>query len=361
MPTLFNTISSGTADEVRTYNFISNIYYSGVPTGKLADHNGTPGNFTGTYQGDWLVGTALPSTNIILSSNNYHFYFPPVVGEPTEKETITGTVTTTKCRFRLSYDNNIHIGVMNNNNMKTNTISTQLAGTLTNPVEIGDPQLGITDSSLTNQNVFNFGVASNSTIALGGFITPNISGGDQLTTATRSAIYLVGWMHDGVYNTTPQEDWSRFNNCYILGYMWTSPNVYSTEYGGCPRGLNNTSNYDFDFVYKDITCLTGNYTPGLFLTDLLISYYINPTRPILGKVDNRVACMGRGLFEIGKVYRATNVFGRTGTEDWLCMCPAIPNTYVITNWSYGVDGSYTGAWKPNEFDYVLMRIYTEAD
>lgn len=361
MPTLFNTLAAGTANEVKTYNFISNVYYAGVPTGKLADHKGTPGDFAGTFQGDWINGTAIPSSNINFSSNNYHFYFPATSGEPCSVETLT-SVSSSAFRFRIAYGgNNYHIGVMNNPSMVTNSISTQTNGSATSIVEIIDPQLGLNNTGLIDQNIFNFGAASKTTLALGGFITPNITGGDNLTTATRSAIYLIGWMHEGVYATTPQQDWCRFNSCYILGFQWIKPNLHSLIYGGSPRALNSSTTYNFEFAYKDIVCLTGNYTPGLFLTDIVLTYYQNPERPILGKVDNRLACMGRGLFEVGKVYRATNIFGRTGVEDWVCMCPAIPSSYIISNWSYGMNGIYTGAWRPNEFDYILLRVKTEAD
>ena len=115
--------------------------------------------------------------------------------------------------------------------------------------------------------------------------------------------------------------------------------------------------------YFDVNCLSGSYTPGLFLTDFLIHDSVLPYE-VRGKIDNRAVCIGRGAnFVVGNIYRATDIFGRTGNEDWLCVMPfiGVSGTYHLDNWTKGQTHLRSQVWQLDQIDYLLLRIYTEAD
>jgi len=357
---LFNTISASSANEVKTYNYISNTYPSGVPTGSLADANGTPGDFTGTFQLDWLAGQVLPSTAMFSSGTTVYYYFPAVPDTPTRNESLTGQAATSAYRFTLSLP--ITTGLINNTGVAGN-ISTTTNGSITNQAVINmSVGAGTANAGTTIFNFFNFGAASSTTIALAGFRTPTSTGGDLLTTATASAIVITGW----VYNHSDSMDMVtypslRFTPCYTIMIRGTNPALSTSSSiveGIKPVTLNSSSVHVPVHGYMDLECSAGSATVPV-LTDFPLFRLSGDFRVFMGTADNRVVCMGRGIFQAGRVYRINNCFGRTGEEDWLCVAPYTPSTYNVANWTVGSDGSFTKVWKINEEDYVLIRVFTE--
>jgi hypothetical protein len=350
MPALFNTV-----DSTKFYNFISNKFPHGVYISELSSISPT------FLIRDWFTTYALP-TSSLFASNRISYYFPSVVSSPTENESCTGTANGST-NFRFSIGMGTDYTITNNSPASTITLNTQNSGSSSVLVASLTNSAHITASSILSENRhFTFGVCSPTSVVL---VTFELKDNPEknLTTFDSVAIYSAGWLQEGIFPSPFTTATHRYNNCYTFTHRYSSGLIPSFSSGRMPSTTGTTTSIECkDAKYFDINCLSGAYTTGLFLTDLLLHESGTPFH-LRGKVDNRVLCIGRGTFEVGKIYRATNVFGRTGNEDWLCIIPFMGSTatYTTVNWVKGQSHLRSQAWQPNQLDYILMRIYTEED
>ena len=355
MPDFWNTVGN-----LRFYNFISNRYFNGVPPASSSQ-------FTRSFLwSNWFSQYVFPSNPSVYSANLVCFYFPRVVGTPTENESCTGTANTTN-NFRFRFFNNFDLTLFfsDNGSCSINTQNTDSASTnfIVNNVY---GQSNTNASSL--DYVFPFGVASPTTVALFDFLLPN-QPIKSLTNYTTTQFYIAGWLHDGAAPTPFTDANLRYNNCFTI--TGSSPTRTATQSLTRldirrPTATGSTTLQDMGVIrYYDINCLTGSYTPGLFFTDLILRDNLSASGfPMRGKVDNRVVCLGRGSdFVVGQVYRANNIFGRTGAEDWMCVCPWMPSSQSFTSWTptNTFRRDVYKAWTLGQYDFLMIRIYTEAD
>lgn len=352
MPALWN--SDG---DIKFLNFISNKYFAGVPAGAL--NNFDPANPT---IGSWLINHAFSPTEAFLSSTYYWIYFPSVPGTPTENETCTGQVAGGNRRFALYL--NRDYGLINQN-QSNNFVYTNDSGA--SEVSFSENWSGlIIENNIDVQsryNYFTFGAKSPTTLVLTNFRTRGTVG-DYLTDYDNCCTIIFGWLHDGIFPTPPTDESQRYNNFFMLELRDYYLNNYVTHYVvRRPNAKGSTGTVNMNVLrHLEINCQTGNYTPGFFLTDLVLQENnVASNYQPQGKVDNRVACMGRGNFEVGKIYRVTNPFDRIGTEDWLCCGRIFPSSYTFTAWTPGSGNVDYHAWAPNELDFFMVRVYTEAD
>lgn len=363
MPALFNTVSSGTPNELRFYNYISNRFYGGVPTGLINIEY----PLNSRTINDWLINYAFPAnTATLISSVQTYFYFPNVTGTPTQNESCTGTVNNTN-NFRFSvYNNQLSIQAHNNGATIINTQNSGTAATQISQLLEGVRVANNTDVS-GSYNYFMFGVKSATTLVLYAYRSTKNLGGKPTEYDFYSTL-VVGWLHNGIFPTPFTDPLHRYNNCFYYSQraLNTSVSINST-YGGTARQTGLTTIFDLNrHHYYEIACQGGgSYISG---SRLLHDFPVWENDSSLGfrfrgTIDNRVVCAGRGDFKVGEIYRAENIFGRTGVEDWLCVCPRVPASLAYTTWTPGMGNAYLrgGGWKPNEYDYMLVRLYTEAD
>lgn len=365
MPALYNTVGN-----LRFYNFISNQYPAGVPVGLVRQF------VSNASLNRWMNDYAFDSIERFItdSDRRIHFYFKRATNEPCDNETITVQADgTNRRRFwwsneydlrALSYTNSSYIYAQ----LNTQDVDVTGAwGDVLRPTYYGNGNTWASSTALNNrEDYFVFGVRSPSTLVFGDFLLNATAGGKLNTNYNRSQIYIMGWLHDCIFPTPPAKEFFRYNPCFILEIYNAGTNLgFSTFEGYRPKqkGSGNDEQY-LEYRYYDIVCQDATvYQSGnIFMTDLVLCDNVAPYNKI-GKVDNRVVAMARGVLEKGRVYQVSNVFGRTGNEEWLCMGHVNPLSYTVPNWVMGANrpAKYYKFWQPNELDYVMMRIYTEAD
>ncbi len=370
MVSLYNAVGG-----LNFYNFVSNQYYAFVPVAMIDT------NFAdGKHMKQWLedsgtvTGAAFPSANQrtgALSTHTY-FYFPAVASTPTENETCTGACTSSNYRFYTRWNYNRYSPMMNSASSYCYVNTADSGGSN----QIGFGLGGAYNDGGEFMDTVGFGVASDTTLVTcgirwnGGTLTRGKLESYQ-EDAQNGILYfntcIWGWMHDGVYPAPPVLETDRYNNAYVLRHRYDhndGPSYLGHYNCETPKVKATTQYHNCDRQeYFDISCTTGSYSAGLFLTDLVIheNFQTNNIYAARGKVDNRVVCLGRGNFELGKIYRATNIFGRTGDEDWICVGPMYPSSRTFPNWVPGYGDGPFHVWKPGELDYMMVRIYTEAD
>lgn len=351
MPNFWNTVG-----DLKFYNFISNKYFNGAPPASYL-------SFTDSFLiRDWLANYVFTSNPSLFSSSYIYLYFPSVIGSPTENESCTGNPNSTNnYRFRLYLNQDLSTYY---NNGITNAVNTQNSGSTATVFTISNTTKSSNTSALSFDYVFTFGVASPTTICLFEFLLPN-QPEKSLTNYTLTNFWLFGWAHDSYYPSPFVNASLRYNACFYMEGRSNWGSGVVTLNGNRPTLTGSTTSQEINLPrYYDIECTTGSYTPGLFFTDLILRDKNNTDGyPMIGKVDNRVACIGRGNFTIGEIYRATNIFGRTGTEDWMCVSNFMPSALTINTWTPTPTfrNDYYKAWKLGEYDYLMVRIYTEED
>lgn len=363
MPNIFNSVG-----DLRFFNFISNSFPCGVPV-----------NLLYTYSADanfhrWVTSTALPGQSI--SSSHLYFRFPYSTSEPalaTETILSTSSNNTTNQRFYYSNlyaasDGNPGRGdprAINSGSSRVLYLSNVDAGVApawnTGATQVNINAAGNGDLSAV-PNFFSFGVKSPTTIAMLTIVSNLASGNTLNLNYSTASISIAGWMHNGIYTAPLQLESQRYYGAYVGHFYQSSPTSLGYQSyeirGGFDKGISG--NFSLPHKYYDIVLQNGEYTPGLFVTDFVFTDDFFVKR---GKADNRVLAMGRGNFKLGQVYQITNAFGRSGTETWLCVCSLMPTTYSTATWGLGADTNLDRFkyWKPGEYDYLLMRVYTEAD
>lgn len=351
MPTFWNTV-----EDLKFYNFISNNYFNGA----------APVNYTEFAQSflirDWMSNYVFTTNPSVYSSSNIHCYFPRVVGSPTENESCTGNANATNnYRFRLYLNQDYSLYY---NSTTSNSLNTQNSGATATNSNIFNQIKTINNSAKGFDFVFTFGVASPSTIVLFEFLLLD-QAEKSLVNYTLTNFLIFGWAHDSFYPSPFVNASLRYNACYLMEGRSTWGSGITSLSANRPTITGSTSSQSMATIkYYDIDCISGSYVPGLFFTDLILRDDDNNNGYLMrGKVDNRVACIGRGGFIIGEIYRATNIFGRTGIEDWICVSNFMPSTNTINNWTPTTTfrNDYFKAWKTNEYDYLMVRVYTEED
>lgn len=352
MPDFWNTIGN-----LKFYNFISNQYFNGIAPANSS-------SFTQSFLiRDWLSNYVFSANPSLFSASAIHLYFPKVIGSPTENESCTGNPNATNnYRFRLFL--NQDYSLYYNSTSNSDSIITSNSGTAASSFGVSNIIRDLNISAASFDFCFTFGVASPTTIALFEFLLPN-QPRKALINYTLSNFLIFGWAHNSIFPSPFTEANARYNSCYILN----GRNNYGTNFpsliGRRPTITGTTSSQDIgEIKYYDIECLSGSYNPGIFFTDLILRDNNNTLGyPMVGKVDNRVACIARGNCISGEVYRATNIFGRTGVEDWVCVSPFMPSTNTINSWTPTTTfrNDYYKAWKLNEYDYLMIRVATYND
>jgi len=365
MPNLYNTVGN-----LRFYNFISNQYPAGVPVGFVRQF------VSNASLNRWMNDYAFDPVERVLDyyDTSFHFYFQKVAGEPCDNETITVQANNANRRrffFYNYYDQRVLSYTYSSNiYVQLNTSDVDTSGTWTDrlqPTYYGNGSPWDSSSSYDNkEDYFVFGVRSPSTLVFGDFLLSVAKGGKLNTDYNRSQIFIMGWLHDCIFPTPPAKEFFRYNPCFILKIYNQGTNLgFSAFEGYRPRQKRSGNDEQYlEYRYYDITCQDSTvYQSGdIFMTDLVLCDNFAPYNKI-GKVDNRVVAMARGVLEKGRVYQVNNVFGRTGTEEWICMGHVNPLNYTVGNWVIGANrpAEYYKFWQPNELDYVMMRVYTEAD
>jgi hypothetical protein len=350
MSEIYNTV-----DSTKFYNFISNQHPNGVYPGLLSGVSAT------FLIRDWFTTYALPGSSS-YASNNINFYFPSVVSSPTESESCTGAIdTSTNWRWKLGMSTDYTIS--HNSSSPGKFMNTQNSG-LTSVDTTGILYTGHVSGTFSIASVrhVTFGVCTPTSVVLVSFELNDVTN-RLLTNFTNVSMYSAGWLHNGAFPSPFTNAAHRYNNCYAMCYRYTGGLGLSAGNVRLPNSTGTTNSVDCrEPKYFEVNCLSGSYTPGLFLTDFGVREAASPNT-FRGNVDNRIVCIGRGAnFVVGNVYRATNVFGRTGNEDWLCIMPflAIASvTYTVTNWTKGQNHIHSQAWPSDQTDYLLLRIYTE--
>lgn len=359
MTNLFNTVGN-----IKFYNKISNTYFAGIPSASINGTTEAPRISVLNWIDDYLYpGTTFAGGRQVNgtfgSTEEMFMYIPPAVGTPTENETIAaGTTTSTSNNYRweLEMDYNPHLpGVGSNQRIKMNGIDAGAGDNLyveINPLDF----FSATTTYITDREDYvAFCVASPTTIVMSTIKMDVALGGKLNENFERSYTFVIGWMHDSIYPAPPATEAYRYNSCYCLAVR-SLPTSRDGMIARVPTqkalaGTNDTNYENLLYGYYDISCQSGSYTPGLFLTDYV---FIKNSSPFTkyGKMDNEVACVGRGNFELGRVYEATDVFGRTGVEYWLCIQRLVPDSVTINT------GDAT--WLPGELDFLMQRVFTEA-
>lgn len=379
MSTIFNTV-----DDVHFMNFFSNNYYSGVPVAEmyLFDENA---NFT-----RWIKNVVLDGHSI-QNGNHLNFRLPNDGALTLANETLLpdSPITLNAMRFRIHNMLDWSPGdsgagpnmldprsILGSPNSQTygryafiNTADAPNAAWQANVlsgqkryryINIG---LAPTGTLASNNDMFSFGTKSNTTIAMTTFRLSKDFGGSLIDDFLTSGITVCGWMHNCIYGHPLPSEVARYFGVYMLSISHSGINTKHFNYRMCMSGgeknVGGDSFYDLEPYYYDIVCEDGEYIPGLFLTDYVL---VDENYTKLGKVDNRVVCLGRGTFELGRIYEVNNAFGRTGKEHWLCVTSATPtNYYPPKRWQSTDEGSSEQfrVWQTNELDWLLMRVYVD--
>lgn len=223
--------------------------------------------------------------------------------------------------------------------------------------------LTTTDLS-NNHDVFTFGVMSPTTLVISS-IRLNVGiHGKLVENFSQSSTMIMGWMHNPIYADPLPAEIYKYASAYSIGISHSGQATLTMHQrvGHCGGniGLGGEYKTELPTKYYDIVLQEGEYVPGLFLTDLLL---IDSNFVKRGKVDNRVAVMGRGNFVLGQLYQTEDAFGRVGLEDWLCVSSLTQNGYQPGAWYSGESETLEKfkVWKENEYDYLLIRVYTEED
>lgn len=367
MPSLFNTVGN-----LKFLNFISNQLPSGVPCPDFPTYEPTDGtiirwigNYVFASLNRAFSGADVANASSYGSSNYVYFHFPPVVGEPCENEDQLLQTTTSRYRFRfrLAYDPR---AIGTDQTEQDITLNNDNLGSTTSILEKDTYYRGVGNNTSRyldgKADWYSFGVASPSTIVITTFntstdVNPSLNGDYDW-----AQTIIMGWAHNSIYVSPPAIEGFRYNPCYFLNTVNTSKTApgYANFQGERINSFRaNDSNQgfkDLEIKYFDIACQSGSYSAGTFVTDLPL-FDVEGNK--FGVADNRCVCIGRGAFEKGRTYQLTNVFGRTGAEEWICVGGHTPATYSLGTWSVGTP--LPSVWLPNELDYLLMRIYTEAD
>lgn len=366
MPNLYNTVGN-----LRFYNFISNQYPAGVPVAFIRQF------VSSADINRWMIDYAFDSIERSFNDTNdgnVAFYFKRAVGEPCDNETIEVQADMSNRRrfyWRSRYDNRALSYAYNSDlYAQLNTSDVDTTATWTDairPTYYGNSGTWSSDTDLNNrEDYFVFGVRSPSTLVFGDFLLNAAQGGKLNTDYNRSQIFIMGWLHDCIFPTPPAKEFFRYNPCFILEIYNAGTNLgFSAFEGYRPKQTRSGNDEQYlEYRYYDIVCQDATvYQSGdIFMTDLVLCDNVAPYNKI-GKVDNRVVAMARGVLEKGRVYQVANVFGRTGTEEWVCMGHVNPLNYTVPTWVMGANrpAEYYKFWQPNELDYVMMRVYTEAD
>lgn len=369
MPSLFNTVGN-----LEFYNFISNQLPSGVLCADTPTYEATNGTLIrwlgerglSTTTARFYNGVNNANDSTYNSSNYIYFYFPQVVGEPCENEIITTSANSSnrwRFQLRLAYDPRA-IGI--DNDQQIFLQSTSLTTTSRSITENLQTRAGTTNNTSRycdgRGDWFSFAVASPSTVIMTTFNTSTDTNPSLNADYEWNQTVIMGWAQDSIYPSPPTVESFRHNACYYMILENDSKtNAYYSYLNGrrintVDADVNNQGFKLLDIKYYDISCQSGSYVAGTFVTDLLLFDEVGQE---FGRADNRVICLGRGAFEKGRIYQLSNVFGRTGAEEWICVGAYTPNSYALGTWLPGQ--SLPSAWSPNEYDYMLMRIYTEAD
>lgn len=340
------------ADDIRFYNYISPTYYAGVPVAAV-DKN--------IFQ--FLSEHAFASTDVAVSTNNSTFYkFPKVVGTPTESETATGQ-TSSGVNAR---------GCFRNTNQDIRCIGSGNTFKFVGMSPLANLNIG-TSSTFASVITHKFSTNSLAT-ALDGvttvilFITKSPStlmfaecwlGGSayaSMNVSSRFSVAITGWMHDSIFFNTANSISSYYTQVFS-----TDSTLFYAQNQNRKRLFTTAGNttIDLEHRYYDIPCSPTN---SIILADLILYNRDSPSIQI-GKVDNRVACIGRGNLQQGLIYQTTNPFGRTGIEYWLCLGSFTPDE---AKWQKSVSdlslpASLFRTWDINNRDFILMRINLRTD
>lgn len=356
-----------TVGDVDFYNFISNKYPAGIPFRWVRSVEST--HYNPLW---WLARNVWSSTQANMSGNDdgdIYIWFPSVASTPTENETNTSSAnTSSRYRWYIRSDSKYGIGIDNDDRVRitwhdTNTSARSHEFVIGNQSARADINNSAEGEQL--ENYFSFACASPSTFVYSTFITDTEDNPRLNTNYEYNCTLIIGWAHDSVFPSPPVDENTRYNAVYCLRINTSLTNPVICEHEirrPIDKTQSNNNTQDMIPSYFPIACQSGSYSLGTFLTDLIL-HDDNGTQ--VGKVDNRVACIGRGNFEKGKVYQVNNVFGRTGNEEWLCTGPYVVDV-VLPNWEPGDDVTsdnkfQNAVWPVGEEDYLMIRIYTEAD
>lgn len=205
--------------------------------------------------------------------------------------------------------------------------------------ELYDNDWGVgshTSSSIFGRG-FQFGVHTPGTFS-GFWYTVNNNPSNSLHESWRECAFRVtGWLRKSPFSTTSGNE--RYQSLFSLGAYWfNNPyrnirlfNLIPTSLGVYPytsaqrnsvflmNGGNASNNvfmvnigYKYDYEMDRIT------SNRFHLHEIQLIIGNNGTQ-ISGYVDSTVAILGRGDFEQMKIYKFTNIFGRTGDEYWMCL------------------------------------------
>lgn len=357
--------------DLRFYNYFSSTYFAGVPNATIQTNNDK-----GLV--DWIAESAFAALDVARSSLILSWRFPKIVGTPTEPETITAQVTTNNtmsvARFGYRFSNNYSHAVGSNNTGSGLGIRSGEGATISmtsnsNINYLVYPYFLNTSTSATFYvdtqpllvNRITFAVKSPTTMVFAEFWL-NSQTYELLSNPHSCSIMVHGWMHDHntqVFNSTSQQ----------RGYAFSVGTNTSNNLRGIYQGnrlVTGTTSQPLNVRYYQITC-PAYQEQDLFLTDLILydstTGYGNTVQ--LGKVDNRVVCLGRGNFRPGLIYRVNNVFGRTGVEYWICACSYMigdnrPITYSDLSLpkEIFINNDFSN---PKDRDYLMFRVNLRFD
>ena len=361
MPNFFNTV-----DQVQFFNFVSNNFPSGVPASLQYSYSSNAQLF------NWIKNVAFTS-NAYISSNNCYFRFP-------HSNTETALITEDIQSNASSTDPNFFRFCFIRENSSGNDLRSLLANTSGSQykfsINTGSPgssffynfagfnslSLSTNDSNLDTSNKhFTFSSKSPTTLVISSIKT-SIDLGNLSTDFSQSGTIIAGWMHNSIYTDPLPLANQKYFGAYVihLAHNTKTSLSYTNFNAACAREAGLSLAANLSRTYYDIICQDGQYSPGLFLTELILT---DDNRQKRGKVDNRVAALGRGSFELGKIYQTVNAFGRNGVEEWLCVGSLTPSNYFPAPWSPGDDSSLEKFrfWQNNEIDWLLIRIYVTTD
>jgi len=366
MPALYNTVG-----DLKFYNFISNRYPSGVPAALVRQFVSTAGI------NRWIEDYAFATNERAGSSRNSSFQlrymsliFAPVLDTPTANELITTCTYNANYRFFLNiyYDDR---GLTTDNSSSYGLRTSDPNGGNNfysiNDLVFGEDLSSNYEALNDRYDWYTFCSRSPSTLVVSQLKSNNPMGSLE-TDFRESEMLIMGWMHDSVFPSPPVNEAFRYSGCYTLKIRDANKNSKSyTNIRMFRCGVKNSSGSSYVNLfprYYPINCVTGSYTAGRFLTDLILIDNSDPFQQV-GKVDNRVVCLGRGDFVKGRVYEVADVFGRTGIEHWLCFCAYTPSSMAFPTWTPTTTLS-ADKWlywndANNETDYIMLRVYVEGD
>jgi hypothetical protein len=367
MSNLYSTIG-----DVKFYNYISNNNFAGVPNALIA-------STADKGLVNWIYEYAFNSLDVSYSSLVAAWRFPKVVGTPTEPESTTVQVTTpssaTTTRFGYRFNNlyshcvgiisGVGLGIRSSADSTVNLTNSGTSPYLNYPYNLNSSTATnfYTLDNPLNLSRITFGVKSPTTMVFAEFWLN--SGSYQLLSNIHScSITVHGWMHSHnsvIFNNT------SMGRAYAFSCGTNSSlNLNLVSYSGA-RLVTGTTFQPLEVRYYQISC-TEYTNQELFLTDLIL--YDSSTgygRSVqLGKVDNRIVCLGRGNFQPGLIYKGENIFGRTGIEYWVCAC-----SFMTTNYQGPI--TYNDLNLPSEIfksnnrfnsldrDYLLFRVNLRTD